>query len=98
MAGSEATPEVVANLRQQWGLDQPVYIRFLSWLGNIARGNLEHRLAAAGRGPQVPARDIAEPREVADIDRLVQPPLLTQVRHDLGRRLAAGHDQGRVTR
>jgi peptide/nickel transport system permease protein len=40
MAGSEATPEVVANLRQQWGLDQPVYIRYLSWLGNIARGNL----------------------------------------------------------
>jgi peptide/nickel transport system permease protein len=40
MAGSEATPEVVANLRQQWGLDQPVYVRYLSWLGNIARGNL----------------------------------------------------------
>ncbi|HZO30893.1 MAG TPA: ABC transporter permease [Chloroflexota bacterium] len=40
MAGSEATPEVVANLRQQWGLDQPVYMRYLSWLGNIARGNL----------------------------------------------------------
>ena len=40
MAGSEATPEVVANLRQQWGLDQPVYIRYLSWLGNMVRGNL----------------------------------------------------------
>jgi peptide/nickel transport system permease protein len=40
MAGSEATPEVVANLRQQWGLDRPVYIRYLSWLGNIAQGNL----------------------------------------------------------
>jgi peptide/nickel transport system permease protein len=40
MAGSEATPEVVANLRQQWGLDQPVYVRYLAWLGNIARGNL----------------------------------------------------------
>jgi peptide/nickel transport system permease protein len=40
MAGSEATPEVVAGLRQQWGLDQPVYVRYLAWLGNIARGNL----------------------------------------------------------
>jgi peptide/nickel transport system permease protein len=40
MAGSEATPEVVANLRQQWGLDQPVYVRYLAWLGNIVRGNL----------------------------------------------------------
>jgi peptide/nickel transport system permease protein len=40
MAGSEATPEVVAGLRRQWGLDQPVYIRYLAWLGNILRGNL----------------------------------------------------------
>jgi peptide/nickel transport system permease protein len=40
MAGSEATPEVVASLRAQWGLDQPVHVRYLSWLGNILRGNL----------------------------------------------------------
>jgi peptide/nickel transport system permease protein len=40
MAGSEATPEVVASLRQQWGLDQPVYIRYLAWLGNMLTGNL----------------------------------------------------------
>jgi peptide/nickel transport system permease protein len=40
MAGSEATPEVVAGLRQQWGLDRPVYVRYLAWLGNIAQGNL----------------------------------------------------------
>lgn len=40
MAGSEATPEVVAALRQQWGLDQPVYIRYLAWLGNMLTGNL----------------------------------------------------------
>src|SRR5215208_3495032 len=40
MAGSEATPEVVAGLRQQWGLDRPVYVRYLAWLANIAQGNL----------------------------------------------------------
>ncbi len=40
MAGSEATPEVVAGLRQQWGLDRPVYVRYLAWLGNILQGNL----------------------------------------------------------
>ena len=40
MAGSEATPEVVAGLRKQWGLDQPVYVRYLAWLGNILQGNL----------------------------------------------------------
>jgi peptide/nickel transport system permease protein len=40
MAGSEASPEIVANLRQQWGLDQPVYVRYLAWLGNMLTGNL----------------------------------------------------------
>jgi peptide/nickel transport system permease protein len=40
MAGSEATPEIVAGLRQQWGLDRPVYVRYLAWLANIAQGNL----------------------------------------------------------
>ena len=40
MAGSEATPEVVAGLRRQWGLDQPVYLRYLAWLANVLQGNL----------------------------------------------------------
>jgi len=40
MAGSEATPEVVASLRKQWGLDQPVYVRYFAWLGNMLTGNL----------------------------------------------------------
>jgi len=40
MAGGESSPEVVANLRRQWGLDQPVYVRYLAWAANIARGNL----------------------------------------------------------
>ena len=40
MAGGESSPEVVASLRRQWGLDQPVYVRYLAWAANIARGNL----------------------------------------------------------
>lgn len=40
MAGSETSPEIVARLRTQWGLDQPVYIRYLAWLGNMLTGNL----------------------------------------------------------
>ena len=40
MAGSEATPEVVESLRRQWGLDQPVYVRYGAWLGNILQGDL----------------------------------------------------------
>ncbi|PMR66936.1 ABC transporter permease [Halomonas heilongjiangensis] len=37
--GQEATPEAVAALRAQLGLDQPVYLRYLSWLGGLVTGN-----------------------------------------------------------
>lgn len=40
LAGAEAPPDVVASLRHQWGLDQPIYIRYGVWMANIARGNL----------------------------------------------------------
>jgi peptide/nickel transport system permease protein len=40
MAGTDATPEVVAGLRHQWGLDRPIYVRYALWAANAARGNL----------------------------------------------------------
>ena len=35
-----ATPERVAALRQQLGLDQPLHVRYLQWLGNVLSGDL----------------------------------------------------------
>jgi peptide/nickel transport system permease protein len=35
-----ATPERVAALRAQLGLDQPLVLRYLQWLGNVLSGNL----------------------------------------------------------
>ena len=32
--GDQATPEKVAALRHDMGLDQPIWWRYLSWLGN----------------------------------------------------------------
>ena len=37
--GDQATPENVAALRKDMGLDQPVWIRYFSWLGNILQGD-----------------------------------------------------------
>lgn len=37
--GQEATPEAVAALRAQLGLDLPVYLRYLNWLGGLVTGN-----------------------------------------------------------
>ena len=31
--------EDIARLRAYYGLDQPVYVQYLNWLGNLARGD-----------------------------------------------------------
>lgn len=38
--GQEATPEALAALRAQMGLDVPAHQRYLSWLGGLANGDL----------------------------------------------------------
>jgi peptide/nickel transport system permease protein len=37
--GDQATPETVAALRQQLGLDQPIFWRYLHWLGGVLQGD-----------------------------------------------------------
>ena len=38
--GQEATPEALAALRAQMGLDVPAHQRYLGWLGGLVRGDL----------------------------------------------------------
>jgi peptide/nickel transport system permease protein len=38
--GQSATPESLANLREQLGLNQPAYLRYLHWLGGVLTGDL----------------------------------------------------------
>jgi peptide/nickel transport system permease protein len=38
--GQSATPESLANLRQQLGLNDPAYIRYFRWLGGVVTGDL----------------------------------------------------------
>lgn len=38
MAGPEANPEVVARLREAMGLDRPLVVQYLEWLGRALRG------------------------------------------------------------
>src|SRR5262249_49108799 len=40
LAGQEATEEVLAQIRHEYGLDQPLPIQFLVYLRNALRGNL----------------------------------------------------------
>lgn len=38
--GQSATPESLANLRQELGLNDPAYMRYLHWLGGVLTGDL----------------------------------------------------------
>ena len=38
--GDSATPEALAALRAQYGLDRPIFVQFFIWLGQVVRGDL----------------------------------------------------------
>jgi peptide/nickel transport system permease protein len=40
LLGEHATPEAIAQIRRQYGLDQPVYIQYWHYLQTLASGNL----------------------------------------------------------
>jgi peptide/nickel transport system permease protein len=43
--GQSATPETVAALRRDLGLDRPAHIRYFEWLGDMAQGDFGRSLA-----------------------------------------------------
>lgn len=56
MLGSTATPEAVAALTHKLGLDQPAYVRYLSWIGGALRGDFGRSYAyGAPIGPLIAA-------------------------------------------
>jgi peptide/nickel transport system permease protein len=44
MLGANANKEDLASLRTQLGLDQPLHIQYLTWIGHVARGDLGRSL------------------------------------------------------
>jgi peptide/nickel transport system permease protein len=44
MLGEDATPEAVTALRADLGLDKPLPVQYLLWLGNVLRGDLGHSI------------------------------------------------------
>lgn len=45
LLGHSATPETVAALRKELGLDQPLYLRYFTWLGDFIQGDMGTSLA-----------------------------------------------------
>jgi peptide/nickel transport system permease protein len=44
MLGAEASLEDIQRVRQELGLDQPLYLQYLHWLGRVLRGDLGHSI------------------------------------------------------
>lgn len=44
--GQSATPETIAALRAQFGLDQPAHVRYFHWLAGLLTGNLGQSFTA----------------------------------------------------
>ena len=40
LSGDEATPERIAALETELGLDQPIAVQYLTWIGGVLRGDL----------------------------------------------------------
>ncbi|MGI5951995.1 MAG: ABC transporter permease [Brooklawnia sp.] len=52
--GPNATPEALDSMRTQLGLDRPMPLRYLEWLGGLLSGNLgESALSGAAIGPLI---------------------------------------------
>ncbi len=50
LAGVEAPPDVVAGLRAELGLDRPLHERFVTYAGELLRGNLGQSTVYRGQG------------------------------------------------
>ena len=73
--GQNATPETVAALRQQLGLDQSLVVRYFSWLGGMLHGDFGISFASHLPVAQLVAQRIPATFELAGITTLICVPL-----------------------
>ncbi|WJV52282.1 ABC transporter permease [Pectobacteriaceae bacterium CE90] len=73
--GQSATPETVAALRQQLGLDQPLPVRYILWITGILHGNFGTSFASNVPVTQLIAQRIPATFELAAVTTLVSVPL-----------------------
>ena len=73
--GQSATPETVAALRQQLGLDQPLLMRYLSWLAGMFQGDFGTSFASNLPVTQLVAQRIPATFQLAATTTLVSVPL-----------------------
>lgn len=73
--GQDATPEAVAAMRTLLGLDQPVYLRYVHWLGGLITGNPGVSLVNGMPVDEMIASRLPNSLRLASIAALVSVPL-----------------------
>ncbi|MEZ3499059.1 ABC transporter permease [Pantoea sp. KPR_PJ] len=73
--GQNATPETVAALRAQLGLDQPLLLRYVNWLGGMLQGDFGTSFASHLPVTRLVAQRVPATFELAAIATLICVPL-----------------------
>jgi len=63
MLGPEYTPEAAEALRKKLGLDEPIYVQYAKWAGNVLTGDLGTSIASPG--PVVETLKIGLPKTLS---------------------------------
>jgi peptide/nickel transport system permease protein len=64
IVGREALPEAVALMQAELGLDRPLVVQYVTWLGDTVRGDLGTAYTQGG----IPARDVIMPALLRSIE------------------------------
>ncbi len=73
--GQSATPESVAALRRDLGLDRPLYVRYFDWLGSIMQGDLGTSLANKREVTELIGMRLANTAFLASVAAIIAVPL-----------------------
>ena len=73
--GRDATPSAVATLRQEFGLDRPLSVRYLDWIAGVMRGDLGRSAANQVPVTQLVGRRIANSALLVGITLVLLVPL-----------------------
>jgi peptide/nickel transport system permease protein len=92
--GRSATPEAVAALRTQLGLDEPVLAQYLSWVGGVLRGDFGNSLAADAPVTDVIGQRIVNSGFLMAIAALISVPLAVVLGTVSARRRDTPFDHG----
>src|SRR5262249_42540245 len=72
LAGPDAPPAAIEAIRQDMGLDQPLYVQYVVWISHIAQGDLGKSLAS-----KLPVSQLIGQRAPATLELALAAEILT---------------------